>query len=140
MKKLLNFLPLVLVFSFFLSEMALAQVPGSSQIPGSGTNLNVPVITNPITTSVSKGSAHAAIQVSPNPSNGQFSVRFFSAQAGKVAVGVSSTNGTGMIMLEWMAVAGNNVVPVDITLYGPGNYKVTVSGAGVYGSLPITVR
>ncbi|HUM46140.1 MAG TPA: hypothetical protein PLD84_04375 [Chitinophagales bacterium] len=140
MKKLLNLLPLVLVFSFFLSEMALAQVPGSSQIPGSGTNLNVPVVTNPIIATGSKGGAPSTIQLTPNPSNGQFSVRFFSAQGGKVAVGVSSTNGTGMIMLEWMAVAGNNVVPVDITLYGPGIYKVTVSGAGVYGTLPVTVR
>lgn len=140
MKKLLSFLPLFLVFSFFVSEMALAQVPGSNQIPGSGTNLNVPVVPNPITTTASKGGAHATIQVSPNPCDGQFSVRFFSAKGGKVAVSVTSTTGTGMTMVESLAVAGYNIVPVDITSYGPGSYTVTVSGAGVYGTLPITVR
>src|SRR6476620_130517 len=111
MKKIFYSLAFLLTFSV-VSWNASAQsgtpVTGAQTLPG--TNIKTPGIVTPVQIPQEKQSASAAVQVSPNPSNGHFTVRFISPGVGKTGVTVKNSEGAGMIAIELMAKEGSNAV------------------------------
>jgi hypothetical protein len=141
MKKIFYSLSLLLTFGAITlnaSAQSGAPVTGNQTLPG--TNIKTPNMSTPVQIPEEKQSGSAAVQVTPNPSNGHFMVRFNSPSGGKTGVTVKNSEGGGMLAIEIMAKAGSNAVPVDIAQYGPGTYSVIVSGPGVYGTVAVVVN
>ncbi|MBK9733301.1 MAG: hypothetical protein IPO83_18775 [Chitinophagaceae bacterium] len=80
------------------------------------------------------------VHVSPNPSNGNFVVRFIAPESGKAGITIKDSKDNGVLSIETATTAGKNAVPINITGYAPGIYSVTVSGAGAYGTVSVTVE
>ena len=141
MKKIIFCASLFLAFTAFnltVSAQSHSNPTGTTTLPGS--NIQTPQLLTPVEIPAEIKSASAGIQVSPNPSTGQFTVRFNSPNGGKTGVTVKHEDGSGMLSFEVIAKVGANSVPVNITQYGSGNYSVTVSGGGAYGTGTVVVQ
>jgi hypothetical protein len=80
------------------------------------------------------------VSITPNPSTGKFLVQFEAAVSGKGGITVTDINGNGIVAIEFVAAVGKNAIPVNLTSYGAGTYKVSVSGPDVSGSAHVVVQ
>ena len=80
------------------------------------------------------------VSVVPNPSSGPITVRFVADMSGKVGISVMTSNGIPLFVVDAVAVVGNNAIALDLTPYGPGNYQVFVSGAGISARVGAVIK
>ncbi len=80
------------------------------------------------------------VSVVPNPSSGPITVRFTSEISGKVGISVMSSHGIPLFVVDAVAVVGSNAIALDLTPYGPGNYQVFVSGAGINARVGAVIK
>jgi hypothetical protein len=92
-----------------------------------------------LTSDVSKEVTAEGITVTPASGTGNFLVQFTASTAGKAGITVTDRKGNGMLTVDVIAAAGKNAIPINLTSYAPGTYKITVSGAGAYGTASVVV-
>jgi hypothetical protein len=80
------------------------------------------------------------VSVLPNPSSGPITVRFVADMGGKVGITVMTSYGVPLFVVDAVAVVGNNAIALDLTPYGPGNYQVFVSGAGISARVGAVIK
>ncbi len=80
------------------------------------------------------------VSVVPNPSSGPITVRFVADMSGKICISVMSSHGIPLFVVDAVAVVGNNAIALDLTPYGPGNYQVFVSGAGISARVGAVIK
>ena len=85
-------------------------------------------------------STRPVVSVVPNPSSGPITVRFVADLSGKVGITVMTSYGVPLFVVDAVAVVGNNAIALDLTPYGPGNYQVFVSGAGISARVGAVIK
>lgn len=85
-------------------------------------------------------STRPVVSVVPNPSSGPITVRFVADMSGKVGITVMTSYGVPLFVVDAVAVVGNNAIALDLTPYGPGNYQVFVSGAGISARVGAVIK
>lgn len=92
-----------------------------------------------LTSDVSKEATAEGITVTPATGNGNFLVQFNATTAGKAGITVTDSRGNGMLTVDILTSVGKNAIPINLTSYAPGTYKIIVSGARVYGTASVLV-
>lgn len=84
--------------------------------------------------------ARSDISVFPNPTPGPATIRFSSGMNGTAGITVKNSGGATILYIAAPVIVGTNLVPVDLTHFGIGNYTIIVAGSGVNGKVVLVVK
>jgi hypothetical protein len=71
-----------------------------------------------------------SITLSPNPTNGEFSLSFVSSQFEKITVNILDLNGSKVWSNEMDITFGKNSIPMNISQFAPGIYNAEIRYLG----------
>lgn len=80
------------------------------------------------------------LTVHPNPSDGTFTVAFFSESAGPYDLMILDQAGNRIRLMKKFSVAGWNRVELDLTEYGQGIYSIKAAGSVINASVRAIVQ
>jgi hypothetical protein len=86
------------------------------------------------------GLVAGTLRVYPNPSNGLFSVGFYSESSGPYYLAIQDQYGNRIKAIKNFSVAGLNQIEIDLTDFGQGIYTIVATGSVINSSAKAIIQ